>query len=71
MDTTPNENDKSKFERFVEGVETYSEGVNRNLALIYRLGKAVKDSATFVVVAAILIVFVRTILWIHNTIPFL
>lgn len=43
----PNENGKSNFEKFVERVEAYAEGVNRTLALLFRLWKAVKDSVFY------------------------
>jgi len=32
----PNKNGKSNFERFVECVEAYAEGVNRTLAFLFQ-----------------------------------
>ena len=74
MDTgpsSPNENRKSSFEKFVEAVEAYSEGVNRSLSLLVRLGKAVKDQVFFILFLIIFIALLRAVFWIHNNIPFL
>ncbi|SAY38654.1 hypothetical protein FLM9_555 [Candidatus Synechococcus spongiarum] len=45
--------------------------MNRNLALLFRLGKAVKNSVFFIAFLVIFIAFVRIILWIHSNISFL
>lgn len=73
-----NENGKSNFERFlecfekfVERVEACAEGVNKILALVFRLWNAVKDSIIFIAFLVIFIAFVRVVFWIHHTIPFL
>lgn len=59
----PNGNGKSNFEKFVECVEAYAKRVNRTLALLFRLGKAIKDSVFFLAFLVIFITFVRVILW--------